>query len=158
MRWFPTEDKSGNKVNKNVQECNSVRVDCRHCVVVSTFLLFLFRGEFHFIQDVMMNLYLSLGDVHSFRSIIQSFSPVQQVTIMSHTLPRLCQPHSRFHLVVVGIFFHHSCVSGAVLFHSWPRLCPPRHTLSSCPFTGNFIFTFPGHNDCPSSKKKTRCT
>ena len=46
-----------------------------------------------------MNLYLSLGEVCSFRLIIQSFSPAQHVAIMSHTFPRLCQPHLCFHQV-----------------------------------------------------------
>ena len=46
----------------------------------------------------MTNLYLSFGEVCSFRFIIQSFSPAQHVAIMSHTFPRLCQPNLCFHL------------------------------------------------------------
>ena len=41
-----------------------------------------------------MNLYLSLGEVCSFRLIIQPVSPAQRVAIMFHTFPRLASfPH-----------------------------------------------------------------
>ena len=44
-------------------------------------------------------LYLSSGEVCSFLAIIQSFLPVQHVSILSHTLPRSCNSHLCFHRV-----------------------------------------------------------
>ena len=56
-------------------------------------------GSFILFRMLVMKLYLSSGEFCSSLATIQSFLPAQHVAILSHTIPRLCHTHLRFHLV-----------------------------------------------------------